>query len=1337
MPRLRAEWNSSFRLDRDGRVDARKRQAALERACELPTDGSMRRNALAPAAVWEFVGPQPMKSYVSRNPPFDFGNLAGRLTAVAIHPQNPQILLVGAATGGIWKSTDGGTSFRPVADSAPALAMSQITYSRSNPSIVYAATGEADSADLEFRPSRSFGTYLGAGLLKSVDGGDTWARIDVDLPANSVLSRVAVKSDDPQIVVVGVYVVQDLAANAARVGGIFRSTDGGVHFSKTFAHAVSDLASDPNDAGTLWAAFGVTGGCTTCTDASGVYRSTDFGLTFTPSLTATAGGATFPQVLGNVKLGLTKTRPVAIYASVLDTNSEHGSGAGIYRSTDAGASWTRRSTHPDMCGFQCEYDHYILPSPTAPDTVYFGAVDLYKSTDGAATWRKLTDVYVTGGSVHPDHHAAAIPDGAPNTVYFAHDGGLNRSTDGGASFQNLNTTLGVSQFNTLALHPTRSDFAMGGTQDNGNQRFSGSLSWTDRTGSDGGFNLINAREPSQILAGNYYAYMNFSSNGGETFREATAYGKLMDNDGFPLETMRFYPPAVAAPANPDLVFFATNRIWANPTFGLNAELWAPRSPLQIVTTGSITALAVAGDGSGPMWIGTNTGRVLFSTDGGATFADRTGDPLTGGLPGALVSRITILSEDGRTALVALAGYSGLPSKHLFRTTDGGQSFANVTGNLPDVPVSSLAVNPQDPNDLFVGTDAGVFRSQSGGASWTSFREGLPFAGVYDLKFHPATRDLWAATYGRGIYRLSSSGTAGVAPTAEFAYQPSLPAPFQSVLFSDRSVGGPTSWLWDFGDGSSSTEANPRKAFVANGSYTVKLTVTNALGTNTKTQNVIVATGVASPVTLQVPVVLDVFGLPPTHFTSDLVVGNRAARETRLTMQYLPAPGTPGANGPRFGLTLGKGRELRVDDVIAFLRQNGYDLNAPGTKVGTLRITFEDVDDPGLVFAGSRTSTPNPNIAVGGAFGLFAGATSTTAAPQTVAFLVGLVENATARTNLAVVDVPGGTGPAQLSIQIYDGDTGTPAGPPIVATLASGEWRQYGSILAASGTKQGYAIITRTGGGSNRFLCYAVVNDGATSGGGTSDGSFIGPDAAAGLLPIVLRTSTFASELVLTNTSVTAAPAQITYVPATALGAVATAPLTASVNVPPGRQQRFPDAIVWLRDTLGLPLAAGNATQGGTLTVTGVSAYVRTYNPNPDTAVGGTFGLAYPAIPASGRARTEAWVHGLVQNLATRSNLAIADARPAGSPPATYTVDVFDPLAGDGVTPKATFTVTLGPGQWYQEGLVLNRAGLSSGFVRVRPQQGSSDFVVYGILNDGAAPGQRTSDGSYVGMSGVK
>jgi hypothetical protein len=218
-----------------------------------------------------------------------------------------------------------------------------------------------------------------------------WARIDVDLPVNSVLSRVAVKSDDPQIVVVGVYVVQNLdtpTLSTPRRGGMFRSTDGGVHFTKTFAHSVSDLAADPNDAGVLWAAFGITFGCSTCPDAAGVYKSTDFGLTFTPSLTAGVGGGTFVRDLGNVKIGLSKTRPTVIYASLLDTNSTHGAGLGIFRSTDAGGSWSQRATAPraDEMRAQCEHNHGILLPDRARHRL-LRAVDLAKSTDGAATWR--------------------------------------------------------------------------------------------------------------------------------------------------------------------------------------------------------------------------------------------------------------------------------------------------------------------------------------------------------------------------------------------------------------------------------------------------------------------------------------------------------------------------------------------------------------------------------------------------------------------------------------------------------------------------------------------------------------------------------------------------------------------------------------------------------------------------------------------------------------------------------------------------------------------------------------------------------------------------------------
>jgi hypothetical protein len=265
-----------------------------------------------------------------------------------------------------------------------------------------------------------------------------------------------------------------------------------------------------------------------------------------------------------------------------------------------------------------------------------------------------------------------------------------------------------------------------------------------------------------------------------------------------------------------------------------------------------------------------------------------------------------------------------------------------------------------------------------------------------------------------------------------------------------------------------------------------------------------------------------------------------------------------------------------------------------------------------------------------------------------------------------------------------------------------------------------------------------MNDGASSGGGTSDGSFLGSDSSPGLVPVVLRASSgalvFTSELVLYNPGASEISAVLIYVPSPQLGAGQTG--SASVLIGPGRQIVIPDVIPYLRDTLHMPLAPGDGNQGGTLMVTGASAYARVSNANPDTVVGGRFGQSYPAVPASRRARTEAWVYGLRQDSGTRSNLAIADARIGDSRTVRYVVELYDPTAGTS-SPRATVTVDLTGGQWYQFGRVLDLAGIVSGYARVRPQADTSDFVVYGILNDGENPGDRTSDGSYIPMSGIK
>jgi hypothetical protein len=382
-PAERAEWNAMLRRDSDGRVLAANRLKALDAACQMPVDpsmaeapaGSFTRSAVGPSVrssytftgtTWQSLGPQPMQSYTG-NPRRQWGVVAGRVDAIAIHPTNPSLMLLGAATGGIWKSTDAGATWRPVSDFAPALATSAIAFSPSNPSIVFAATGEVDNAGGS--PAYTLGTYLGSGLLRSTDGGETWARVDVNIPTNAIVSRVLVNPTNPQTVIIGIYYYHDIAQNKTFVGGAWRSTDGGVHFSQTFSQgSVSDLIQDPTDPSRVLMATGKCNGCATY----GIFVSSDSGATWQPTLTTATA-------MGNVKLGISRTAPAIVYASVLASDNTHTAPGGIYQSVDGGVNWQAIGVDPSMCPTvanggtnQCSYDHWISPDPANPLTVFFG-----------------------------------------------------------------------------------------------------------------------------------------------------------------------------------------------------------------------------------------------------------------------------------------------------------------------------------------------------------------------------------------------------------------------------------------------------------------------------------------------------------------------------------------------------------------------------------------------------------------------------------------------------------------------------------------------------------------------------------------------------------------------------------------------------------------------------------------------------------------------------------------------------------------------------------------------------------------------------------------------------
>ena len=400
---------------------------------------------------------------------------------------------------------------------------------------------------------------------------------------------------------------------------------------------------------------------------------------------------------------------------------------------DGGANWQAVGVDPTMCPTeatgntnQCSYDHWITPDPANPLTVYFGSIDLYKSMDGGSTWSNILNVY--SGTGPPGNHAPGPACGGffteRHASFIGNDGGVYRSDNGGTTFQNLNASLGVSQFNGVALHPSNPDLAMGGTQDNGGQLFTGSSTWSDRIQGDGGFVLFRRDAPAQVLAAHYRAYFETLDRHGTVIRrrnrlhesDVSRQGRLL---GSPWPSILRLSRRRASPST---VFFGTNRVWRNDTFGSDPNAWQPLSSGRILssTTDVLTTIGAAADSNGPLWAGSRLGEVQVSTGGSSPFVLR-----NAGLPSAVVTRIVSVTAERPQRVRHIRGLSRPSLEHVFRTTDAGVTWTNISNNLPDVPILDIKVDPTDPTDIFLGSDVGVFRSTNGGASWTTFNAGLP------------------------------------------------------------------------------------------------------------------------------------------------------------------------------------------------------------------------------------------------------------------------------------------------------------------------------------------------------------------------------------------------------------------------------------------------------------------------------------------------------------------------------------------------------------------------------------------------------------------------------------
>jgi hypothetical protein len=518
-----------------------------------------------------------------------------------------------------------------------------------------------------------------------------------------------------------------------------------------------------------------------------------------------------------------------------------------------------------------------------------------------------------------------------------------------------------------------------------------------------------------------------------------------------------------------------------------------------------------------------------------------------------------------------------------------------------------------------------------------------------------------------------------------------------------------------------------------GSFPITVTATDGNGCNgSRGYTLTIATQPGVPVAREeiVPVVLKLTGI--TTFSSELTLANTGSTSMDLTLTYTSEPSIVAGLVPSGGSLVQRvdaGQQLVIGDVIAFLKERGVPVGAE--DVGTLRVSYTSTSTTPTVFAQTRTTSPS---GIGRA-GVGYGAPSTGSLTASRVAIYGLRQNLTDRSNMALLNA-GQAGPATFKVTLNSGD---PGGAKNIAladvTLQPGEWHQINAVLDGAGLTNGYATVERVS-GTAPFVAYGVINDS-----GTNDGSFLEMarttlSAEPLIVPAIVETPVFETELTLSNPGATDLVATLSYVESLSAGGVPATPV--SVTLLAGEQRIIPRVVDFLR-TQNAGIGAPGAGHAGSLRVAFAAAGVPAggwagARVTSAAAGGGRYGVSYAGVPPSAAAAVEAFVTGLRQDDATRSNLALVNVGDVGHP-VTLSYEVYD-----GITMQRAgqpVTVTLPPGGWRQFNSVLADFGVSNGYVRVLKVSGDDHFVAYGVVNDGGPVAPGTNDGSVVTMAGAR
>jgi photosystem II stability/assembly factor-like uncharacterized protein len=690
-------------------------------------------------------------------------NMGGRIVDVAVVERDPKTIYLGVATGGVWKTADGGDSWKPIFDDQTTLCVGAVAVSQSDPDVVWVGTGENNP-----RNSVSWGD----GVYKSADGGKSWK--NVGLKETRHVGRIVIHPKNPDIVYVAA-LGHFWAPNKDR--GVYKTADGG----KTWAQVkfinedtgFVDMAMDPENPELLYAATycvrrdGFSGGNpkTQTGTETGLFRTEDGGKTWEKM---TKGLPDRP--LGRCGFSVCRKNPKVVYAVVqtdktavtvqgqpAKTNSDNVDAGGIFRSEDKGKTWVKLN---DLCPRPFYYGQ-IRVDPNDDQRVYVLGVTSQLSTDGGKTFA------ATFRGTHSDHHALWIDPNDSNRLILGGDGGLYFSKNKGQQFEAIRN-LPIGQFYGVAVDLRKPYHVYGGLQDNGSWGGPSATSFADgialndwqRVGGGDGFQC--AADPNDLdtvyCESQYGALSRVNL---KTVGMGKGGGKAIKPKAGPGEAeyrFNWNSPLLLSPHDSKTLYYGGNHVFKSTDRG---DTWAKISP--DLTRGqpgraadfghTITALAESPRKKGLLYAGTDDGRLHVSKNGGQDWTDLS-ERVPGVPPERWITRVECSHFDDATAYLTIDRHRNDDLKpYVFKTTDYGATWKSLANNLPaEAPVHVIRESSKNKDLLFAGTENGLFISQDGGRSWEHFTNGLPPAViVHDLVIHPRDRELVIGTHARSIY----------------------------------------------------------------------------------------------------------------------------------------------------------------------------------------------------------------------------------------------------------------------------------------------------------------------------------------------------------------------------------------------------------------------------------------------------------------------------------------------------------------------------------------------------------------------------------------------------------